>query len=77
MRSRKCKCIVVLSDLTLAGTGCMTNKLWTDGSVVRTHFPEESIQQAIPIVPLVRLVAEVEDEPFHVGDGHAVRGAGL
>src|SRR3954471_12711285 len=33
--------------------------------------------QPIPIIALARLIAEILDEPLHVGDGHPKGGAGL
>src|ERR1035437_10411143 len=35
------------------------------------------IQQAIPVVALMRLVAEILDEPLHVGHRHAESCSGL
>src|ERR1051325_2974475 len=34
-------------------------------------------EQPVPVVPLTRLVAQVADEPLHVGRTHTERGAGL
>ncbi len=42
-----------------------------------TEQCRRSVQQPIPVIPLVRLVAEVRDEPAHVGHGHAEGRAGL
>lgn len=30
-----------------------------------------SVQQMIPVIPLMWLVTEIFDEPLHVGNGHA------
>src|SRR5688572_10078555 len=37
------------------------------------HVSLSSINQPIPIIPLMRFVAEIGDEPLHVGHPHAKR----
>ena len=41
------------------------------------HRQENLIQQAIPVVALMRFVAQIGNQPLHVGDGHAEGRAGL
>src|SRR5438093_12442720 len=65
-----------------SGTGTMTSNNGIARELKTSEKPgcipePTSVQQAVPIISLMRLISEVGNEPLHIGHAHAKGRAGL